>query len=150
MAIISLCSLVKAFAAPLMARSATPAIDNFFITPTNAPLAESEKRKRIVMAGKFISKRGQQENKCLPLLKEGLIRYFLSEGNDLANKQGTRLKGTDRSDSAFDVLEPAEFLVSGASARTAPASPERAEFERGPVAYAKQQANAHTKREYSA
>jgi hypothetical protein len=45
-----------------------------------------------VLAGKFISKRGQQEAKCLPLLEKALIRYFLSEGHDLVNKQGTRLR----------------------------------------------------------
>jgi len=48
--------------------------------------------KRIVLAGKFSTKRGQQLPKCLTLAERALIRYFLSEGHDLVNKQGTRLR----------------------------------------------------------
>jgi hypothetical protein len=55
-------------------------------------LQNAKNGKRAVLAGKFISKPGQQENKCLPLLEKALIRYFLSEGHDLVNKQGTRLR----------------------------------------------------------
>jgi hypothetical protein len=47
---------------------------------------------RVVLAGKFIPKRGQQEEKSLDLLERALIRYFLSEGHDLVNKQGVRLR----------------------------------------------------------
>ena len=49
----------------------------------------------VVLAGRFISKPGQQEKKCLTLLERGLIRYFLSEGHDLVNKQGARLRDRD-------------------------------------------------------
>lgn len=48
--------------------------------------------KRVLLAGRFIPKRGQQESKCLGILERALIRYFLSEGHDLVNKQGTRLR----------------------------------------------------------
>jgi hypothetical protein len=46
----------------------------------------------LVIAGKLISKRGQQEEKCLSLLERALIRYFLSEGYDLVTKQDMRLR----------------------------------------------------------
>ena len=48
--------------------------------------------KRIVLAGRLGTKRGQQLPKCLVLAERALIRYFLSEGHDLVNKQGTRLR----------------------------------------------------------
>jgi hypothetical protein len=48
--------------------------------------------RRIVLAGKFIAKPGQQVDKCLRIIERGFIRYFLSEGHDLVNKQGTRLR----------------------------------------------------------
>lgn len=48
--------------------------------------------KREILVGRFIPKPGQQENKCLGILERALIRYFLSEGHDLVNKQGTRLR----------------------------------------------------------
>jgi hypothetical protein len=55
-------------------------------------LQNAKNGKRVVLVGKFISKPGQQVGKCLPLLEKALIRYFLSEGHDLVNKQGTRLR----------------------------------------------------------
>lgn len=48
--------------------------------------------KRIVLAGRLVTKQGQQRAKCLALAERALIRYFLSEGHDLVNKQGTRLR----------------------------------------------------------
>lgn len=47
---------------------------------------------RLVRAGVFKPRPGQKVEKCLPLIERALIRYFLSEGHDLANKQGTRLR----------------------------------------------------------
>ena len=60
--------------------------------PLMLHLQHAKNGKRIVLAGKFVSKPGQQKSKCLPLLEKALIRYFLSEGHDLVNKQGTRLR----------------------------------------------------------
>lgn len=48
--------------------------------------------RRIVLAGRLLTKPGQQLGKCLVLTERALIRYFLSEGHDLVNKQGTRLR----------------------------------------------------------
>jgi len=48
--------------------------------------------KRVVITGQFIAGRAQQHKKCLLLIERSLIRYFLSEGNDLVNEQGTHLR----------------------------------------------------------
>ena len=48
--------------------------------------------KRIVLAGRLLTKQGQQRAKSLALAERALIRYFLSEGHDLVNKHGTRLR----------------------------------------------------------
>lgn len=55
--------------------------------------------KRILLAGRFIAKPGQQLDRCSPLNERALIRYFLSEGHDLVNKQGTRLRRHELSSS---------------------------------------------------
>jgi hypothetical protein len=60
--------------------------------PLMLHLKKAKSGKRIVLAGRFIPKPGQQEEKCLTLLERALIRYFLSEGHDLVNKQGARLR----------------------------------------------------------
>jgi hypothetical protein len=48
--------------------------------------------KRVLIAGRLITKPGQRAEKALSLAERALIRYFLSEGHDLVNKQGTRLR----------------------------------------------------------
>jgi len=55
--------------------------------------------RRIVLAGRIVTKPGQQLERCLPLIERALIRYFLSEGDDLVNKQGTRLRRHELSSS---------------------------------------------------
>lgn len=60
--------------------------------PLMMHLKKARNGKRILLAGKFVTKPGQRPDKCLPLLERALIRYFLSEGHDLVNKQGTRLR----------------------------------------------------------
>ena len=60
--------------------------------PLMLHLKNAKNGKRIVLAGRFASRPGQQPAKCLPLIERALIRYFLSEGHDLVNKQGTRLR----------------------------------------------------------
>ena len=47
---------------------------------------------RVLLAGRLVTKRGQQLSKCLALAERALIRYFLSKGHDLVNKQGTKLR----------------------------------------------------------
>jgi hypothetical protein len=60
--------------------------------PLMLHLKKAKAGRRIVLAGRFIAKPGQKEEKCLTLLERALIRYFLSEGHDLVNKQGARLR----------------------------------------------------------
>src|SRR5438552_3295157 len=47
---------------------------------------------RVVIAGKILTKPGQQLDKTLLTTERALIRHFLSAGDDLVNKQGTRLR----------------------------------------------------------
>ena len=63
--------------------------------------------KRILLAGCLTTKPGQQIDQCLPLVERALIRYFLSEGHDLVNKQGTRLR---RHELVFTGKHPKRFL----------------------------------------
>lgn len=47
---------------------------------------------RILLAGRVVPRPGQRIERVLPLVERALIRYFLSEGHDLVNIQGTRLR----------------------------------------------------------
>lgn len=55
-------------------------------------LHEAKTGKRILLVGELLTKPGQQVNSALALAEKALIRYFLSEGHDLVNKQGTRIR----------------------------------------------------------
>lgn len=55
-------------------------------------LRNAKAGKRIVLAGELVPKRGQRLPKSLLLAERALIRYFLSEGHDLVNRQGVRLR----------------------------------------------------------
>jgi hypothetical protein len=55
-------------------------------------LKNAKSGRRIVLAARFIAKPGQQKANCLSLIERALIRYFLSEGHDLVNKQGVRIR----------------------------------------------------------
>ena len=48
--------------------------------------------KRILMVGRFVPKPGQRESDCLSLLEHALIRHYVSDGHDLVNIRGTRLR----------------------------------------------------------
>ena len=62
-------------------------------------LKNAKTGKRILLAGCIVTKPGQRLEKCLRLIERALIRYFLSEGHDLVNKQGTRLRRHELSSS---------------------------------------------------
>jgi hypothetical protein len=53
---------------------------------------DAKSGRRILLAGTFVPRPGQRKERCLPLIERALIRYFLSEGHDLVNKSGTRLR----------------------------------------------------------
>jgi len=47
---------------------------------------------RIVFVGEVITRPGQNLETCLNLVERALIRYFMSEGHDLVNRQGARIR----------------------------------------------------------
>lgn len=55
-------------------------------------IKDSKSGKRVLIVGILHTKPGQKIEKCLRLVERGLIRHFLSEGHDLVNKQGTRIR----------------------------------------------------------
>lgn len=55
-------------------------------------LLNAKSGKRILLVGKLVPGRGQRMEKCLRLAERALIRHFLSEGHDLANKNGVRIR----------------------------------------------------------
>jgi len=55
-------------------------------------LRDAKDGNRIVLAGNIALRPGQKQGKCLLLAEKALIRHFLSEGDDLANKMGTKIQ----------------------------------------------------------
>ena len=47
---------------------------------------------RLLFLGEVITRPGQRMATCLNLVERSLIRYFLSEGHDLVNRQGARFR----------------------------------------------------------
>jgi len=63
--------------------------------------------QRLVLAARLVTKPGQRLSKSMSLVERGLIRYFLSEGHELVNQQGTRLR---RHQLASSVKHPKRFF----------------------------------------
>lgn len=55
-------------------------------------LSNAKAGKRVVLAGRVRAKQGQQMDRILPIVERALIRYFSSEGHDLVNQQGMKLR----------------------------------------------------------
>ena len=53
---------------------------------------EAKAGRRILFVGSLIPKPGQKVERCLPIIERAFIRYFLSEGCDLVNIQGAKLR----------------------------------------------------------
>jgi hypothetical protein len=60
--------------------------------PLMMHLKNARKGELVVRAGTFNARQGQTPGKRIPIVERALIRYFLSEGHDLVNKAGTRLR----------------------------------------------------------
>jgi hypothetical protein len=60
--------------------------------PLMMHLKNAKQGKLVVRAGIFNARPGQTPVKSIPIIERALIRYFLSEGQDLVNKAGTRLR----------------------------------------------------------
>ena len=48
--------------------------------------------RRVVITARLNTRPGQRLQKCLTLVERTLIRFFLSEGHDLVNKLGVRIR----------------------------------------------------------
>jgi hypothetical protein len=70
-------------------------------------LKKARQGQRIVLAARFVARPGQKPGKSLPIMERALIRYFLSEGHDLVNKQGTHLR---QHEIACDGKQPRRFI----------------------------------------
>ena len=55
-------------------------------------LRDAKSGKRVLLAGTLVTKGGQKLAKSLAVAEKAFIRHFLSEGHDLVNRQGTRLR----------------------------------------------------------
>jgi hypothetical protein len=75
--------------------------------PLMMHLKNARNGKLFVRVGVFNARQGQTAGRCLPIIERALIRYFLSEGHDLVNKQGTRLR---RHEIASDNKHPNLFI----------------------------------------
>jgi hypothetical protein len=60
--------------------------------PLMMHLKKAKQGKLVVRIGVFKARPRQTPIKCIPIIERALIRYFLSEGHDLVNKVGTRLR----------------------------------------------------------
>jgi hypothetical protein len=70
-------------------------------------LKNAKQGQRLLLTAKFVGQPGQQAAKCIPIIERALIRFFLSEGHDLVNKQGTRLR---RHEIASNGKHPKRFI----------------------------------------
>jgi hypothetical protein len=75
--------------------------------PLMMHLKGAKQGEKVVRIGVFKPRGNQAPAKCLPIIERALIRYFLSEGHDLANKQGTRLR---RHEIKSDGRHPNKFI----------------------------------------
>ncbi|QDU66748.1 GIY-YIG nuclease family protein [Engelhardtia mirabilis] len=55
-------------------------------------LADARTGKRVLLLGLLQSRPGQQLDRCLTVAERALMRHFLSEGHDLVNIQGTKIR----------------------------------------------------------
>ena len=60
--------------------------------PLMMHLKNAKRGRRVMRAGVFKARTGQKADKCIAIIERALIRHFLSEGHDLVNKAGTRLR----------------------------------------------------------
>jgi hypothetical protein len=74
-------------------------------------LHDARMGRRVLLVARFVSGPGQNAEKCLRILERALIRYFLSEGHDLVNKQGTRLHRHEVESSGSKRVVPSLMFV---------------------------------------
>ena len=47
---------------------------------------------RILLSARIVTRQGQQERRVLDVVEKAFIKFFLSAGHDLVNKQGARIR----------------------------------------------------------
>jgi len=62
---------------------------------------------RVLFPGRVLTRPGQRVQKLLTLAERALIRHFLSEGHDLVNKLGTRIRRHELTSSG---KQPKKFI----------------------------------------
>jgi hypothetical protein len=67
--------------------------------------------KKVLLTGRFVPRPGQKAEKCVTLIERALIRYFLSEGHDLVNKQGVRLRRHEITSAGAKKIVPGLIFV---------------------------------------
>ena len=72
-------------------------------------LRNAKTGERVLLAGRLMTKPGQQLDRCLQVAERALIRHFLSEGHDLVNIQGAQLR---RHEVASSGRHPKRFFPS--------------------------------------
>lgn len=70
-------------------------------------LKQARAGKRVLLFGEVITKPGQKIDKVVSLLERALMRHFLSEGHDLVNRQGARIR---RHEVNSDGYQPKKFI----------------------------------------
>jgi hypothetical protein len=84
--------------------------DQFKNLPLMMHIKNAKSGKRVLLTAYFKAKPGQKLAKCLTLIERALIRYFLSEGHDLVNKQGTRIRRHEIASSQIRLIPRVMFL----------------------------------------
>lgn len=70
-------------------------------------LEDAKSGRRVAVAGRAIIKPGQRAQKVLKILERAFIRHYLSEGHDLVNQHGVRIR---RHEIASDGAVPRAFV----------------------------------------
>ena len=70
-------------------------------------LRDAKNGGRVLYAGAIVTGQGQRLEKLMNITERALMRHFLAEGHDLANKQGTRLR---RHEIAAEGRHPQGFI----------------------------------------
>lgn len=60
--------------------------------PLMVHVRDAQNGGRYLLLGHFVSRQGQQIDKCLPILEHAFIRQFVDRGDNVSNIQGKKLK----------------------------------------------------------
>jgi hypothetical protein len=79
--------------------------------PLMLHLQAAKKGGRVLFAGQLVSKPGQGGLKNIAIIERALIRHFLSEGHDLVNIKGVRLRRYEIESHGFGGIVPKLMFV---------------------------------------